>query len=185
MVIPVLRWLYPSGRYTMIREWNRNPAAVPAGDKDTPVLRKSQVEFRSNCGSSGFCREAFRIVLRDSHIWRRIDSGTPLVMRLKDRPGNNITGIAAGWPWGRHWSGRGIGSGMSQVRPGDWLWNVTGSDSKTGKKFEKPYRYINRGFSPGTGMIRRKGKTSVPNNRLLRSLTIEWHRKTAAGYFGA
>ena len=25
---------------------------------------------------------------------------------------------------------------------------ATGSDSKTGKKFEKPYRYINRGFSP-------------------------------------
>ena len=68
MVIPVLRWLYPSGRYTMIREWNRNPAAVPAGDKGTPVLRKSQAAFRSDCGSSGFCRGAFRIVLRDSHI---------------------------------------------------------------------------------------------------------------------
>ena len=100
-------------------------------------------------------------------------------MRLKDRPGD-VTGIAAGWPWGRHWSGRGIGSGMSLVRPGDWLWNVTGSDSKIGKKFEKPYRYINRGFSPGTGMIRRKDKTSVPNyrmapedsRRILRFLTI-------------
>jgi hypothetical protein len=70
--------------------------------------------------------------------------------------------------------------GTSQVRPGDWLWNVTGSGSKIGKKFEKPYRYINRGFSPGTGMIRRKDKTSVPNyrmtpeanRRILRFLTI-------------
>ena len=62
---------------------------------------------------------------------------------------------------------------------------LLGSDSKIGKKFEKPYRYINRGFSPGTGMIRRKAKTSVPNHRLLRFLTIEWHRKTAAEYFGS
>ena len=35
-------------------------------------------------------------------------------MRLKDRPGD-VTGIATGWPLGRHWSGRGIGSGMSRV----------------------------------------------------------------------
>ena len=35
--------------------------------------------------------------------------------------------------------------------PKDSLSIATGSDSKTGKKFEKPYRYINRGFSPGTG----------------------------------
>ena len=36
--------------------------------------------------------------------------------------------------------------------PKDCLSIATGSDSKIGKKFEKPYRYINRGFSPGTGM---------------------------------
>ena len=76
----------------------------------------------------------------------------------------DVTGIATGWPWGRHWSGRGIGSGMSLVRPGDWLWNVMGSDSKIGKKFEKPYRYINRGFSPGTGGWPHLTTISVPDN---------------------
>ena len=35
--------------------------------------------------------------------------------------------------------------------PKDSLSIATGSGSKTGKKFEKPYRYINRGFPPGTG----------------------------------
>lgn len=35
--------------------------------------------------------------------------------------------------------------------PKDSLSIATGSGSKIGKKFEKSYRYINRGFSPGTG----------------------------------
>lgn len=56
--------------------------------------------------------------------------------------------------------------GTSLVRPGDWLWNVMGSDSKTGKKFEKPYRYINRGFPPGTGGWPYLTTISVPNYRM-------------------
>ena len=63
----------------------------------------------------------------------------PLAMPRNDSRGDPLIRLA--------WSGLRYSLGDSLGLPLVLL----GSDSKIGKKFEKPYRYINRGFSPGTG----------------------------------
>lgn len=45
-----------------------------------------------------------------------------------------------------------------------WIWRHD-PDVKIGKKFERAYRYIDRGFSPGTGMSWQKSNTSDPNDQ--------------------
>lgn len=57
--------------------------------------------------------------------------------------------------------------------PWDCLWCSWGSGLKIGKKFEKPYRYINRGFSPGTGGWPHLATISVPNYRMTPADTSE------------